>query len=113
MNATGLAPPRLSGEGRNPESAAGRACPDRSRDLDGKIDVERYRRSMARLEAIFRSINDTANEVSTRRCPYANARDRCTAGFGCRNQRRTTGGGEELPLCAGTDDLNYRSAWEV
>ena len=80
--------------------------------MDQQIDIDRYRKSMARLESIFRSINDTANEVSTRRCPYANAQDRCTAGFGCRNQDRTNGT-TELPLCTGTSDLNYRSAWQV
>ena len=80
--------------------------------MDRKIDVERYRRSMGRLEAIFRSINDTANEVSTWRCPYADANDRCTANFGCRNQRRT-GDAQELPLCTGATDLDYRSAWQV
>lgn len=80
--------------------------------VDRKMDVERYRRSMARLEAIFRSINDTANEVSTWRCPYADANDRCTANFGCRNQRRT-GEAQELPLCTGATDLDYRSAWQV
>ena len=52
------------------------------------VDRERYRRSMARLSEIMRGINDTANAVSTYRCPYKNARDRCTAKFGCRNQNR-------------------------
>ena len=79
--------------------------------MDPKIDIDRYRKSMARLESIFRSINDTANDISTRRCPYANAQDRCTARFKCRNQDRTGGG--ELPLCTGTEDLDYRSAWQV
>ncbi len=80
--------------------------------MDQKIDIDRYRQSMARLESIFRSINDTANDISTRRCPYANAQDRCTARFGCRNQKKTSGS-DELPLCIGTDDLDYRSAWQV
>ena len=64
------------------------------------------------MEAIFRSINDAANDLSTRRCPYANAKDRCTAGFGCRNQDRSDVS-QELPLCTGIDDLDYRSAWHV
>ena len=80
--------------------------------MDQKIDIDRYRQSMARLESIFRSINDTANDISTRRCPYANAQDRCTARFGCRNQKKASGSGH-LPICTGTDDLDYRSAWQV
>ena len=76
------------------------------------IDKERYRASIARLDAIFRDISDTVGQVSTWRCPYKNVHDRCTARFGCRNQLRT-GGIDELPLCTGSDKLDYRSAWEV
>ena len=78
----------------------------------GSIDQERYQRSMARLGAIFRDINNTANVVSTYRCPYKNASDRCTAKFGCRNQDRGVPAGE-LFICIGDDKLDYRSAWEV
>jgi hypothetical protein len=80
--------------------------------MSQEVDKERYQASMAWLQKIFQGISDTANEVSTWRCPYANAQDRCTAGFGCRNQRRDSGG-HELPLCTGTDDLDYRSAWQT
>ena len=80
--------------------------------MDPQIDKQRYRASMAALDAIFRQINDTANRVSTWRCPYKNARDRCTAGFGCRNQL-TRSGPEELPVCTGSDDLDYREAWQT
>ncbi|MXY20179.1 MAG: hypothetical protein F4Y49_02460 [Dehalococcoidia bacterium] len=76
------------------------------------VDKERYRRSMSRLEAIFRDINETANAVSAYRCPYKNAQDRCTAKFGCRNQDRRVPYGE-LFICTGDDKLDYRSAWEV
>ena len=76
------------------------------------VDRERYRRSMERLSEIMRGINDTANAVSTYRCPYKNARDRCTAKFGCRNQDRQTPPGE-LFACMGDDKLDYRSAWEL
>ena len=90
---------------------------DRRTDTDGSpspgpIDRERYQRSIARLGAIFRDINDTANVVSTYRCPYKNASDRCTAKFGCRNQDRDVPAGE-LFICIGDDKLDYRSAWEV
>ena len=64
---------------------------------------------MARLYGIFREMSATVSEVSKRRCPYKNVRDRCTAAFGCRNQRREEPG--SLPLCIGSDDLDYRSAW--
>ena len=80
--------------------------------LHQPIDRERYRASLARLDAIFRDISDTVNQVSAWRCPYKNVSDRCTAKFGCRNQLRR-GGRDDLPVCTGSDDLDYRSAWEV
>ena len=52
---------------------------------NSKTDPERYRRSVEQLTEIFRGIPETVNEVSAWRCPYKNAQDRCTAGFGCRN----------------------------
>ena len=67
---------------------------------------------MARLHAIFKDISETVSQVSTRRCPYKNVQDRCTASFGCRNQFRTEVPGE-LAICTGSDNLDYRSAWEV
>ena len=76
------------------------------------VDRERYRRSVSRLGAILRDINDTANFVSSYRCPYKNAQDRCTAKFGCRNQDRAVPRGERF-ICRGDDKLDYRSAWEV
>ena len=57
--------------------------------MEQRIDKDRYRASLARLEDIFRDMSNTANEVSAWRCPYKNANDRGTAGFGCRNQDRT------------------------
>ena len=76
------------------------------------VDKERYQASMARLQEILQDISGTANQVSTWRCPYKNAQDLCTANFGCRNQSHPPGG-ESLPLCLGSDDLDYRSAWEA
>ena len=73
-------------------------------------DKERYQASMARLHEIFKEIAETVSRVSTWRCPYKNARDRCTASFGCRNQSRMPG---EMPICTGSDKLDYRSAWEA
>ena len=79
---------------------------------DSTIDPDRYRRSMSRLADIFRDVNETVNVVSTYRCPYKNAQDRCTAKFGCRNQDRSVPDGE-LFICTGDDNLDYRSAWEL
>ncbi len=76
------------------------------------VDQEKYKKSLGKLEAIFRSISDTASEVSSWRCPYKNVEDRCTAKFGCRNQDRR-GKVAELFICLGSDDLDYRSAWET
>ena len=74
-------------------------------------DKKRLQSSMARLWEIYKDIGAVADEVSTWRCPYKNAQDRCTAGFGCRNQRFDTA--NELAKCTGSDDLDYRGAWEV
>ena len=76
------------------------------------IDIGHYRASMARLEEILRGISETASSVSTWRCPYKNAQDRCTAGFGCRNQSKIDIK-DSLSLCTGSDDLDYRAAWEA
>jgi hypothetical protein len=61
---------------------------------------------------IYRGIAEKADEVSTRRCPYKNAKARCTASFECRNQYFTRFAGE-LPVCTGSDKLDYRKAWET
>ena len=80
--------------------------------MNHNVDRERYQASMSRLYGIFSDMSDTVTRVSTRRCPYKNVEDRCTAGFGCRNQDRSVSAGE-LFICTGSDDLDYRSAWEV
>jgi hypothetical protein len=76
------------------------------------IDPEAYRERLARIEELFGGMMDTAMEVSTRRCPYKNRFDECTASFGCRNQRKPTAPGG-LKICGGDDKLDYRSAWEA
>ncbi len=80
--------------------------------MNQKIDRARYRASMVRLYGIFRDISDTVNVVSKGRCPYKNVEDRCTAGFGCRNQDRLVLS-DELYRCTGSDNLDYRGAWEL
>ncbi len=80
--------------------------------MENNVDKARVQASMARLQGILQGIGETANQVSTWRCPYKNAKDLCTAKFGCRNQSRPPDG-EELPACLGSDDLDYRTAWEA
>ena len=78
----------------------------------GRVDKDRYRASLARLEEIYRGISSSAVAVSSWRCPYKDVRDRCTARFGCRNQSYVDGP-DRPALCTGSDDLDYRSAWET
>ena len=72
---------------------------------------ERLQASLQRLYDIYVDIAQTADRVSRRRCPYKDVAGRCTARFGCRNQSRSVPAGE-LPICTGSDKLDYRSAWE-
>jgi hypothetical protein len=76
------------------------------------VDRQGLKASLSRLWDIYKDMSDVASEVSTWRCPYKDRLDRCTAGFGCRNQLRTDILGE-LPMCTGSDSLDYRGAWEV
>ena len=77
-----------------------------------RADRERYEASLARLHEIYQGISDTVDQVSKWRCPYKSAQGRCTANFGCRNQQRTDGT-DALPICGGSDRLDYRGAWEA
>ena len=75
------------------------------------IDKEKYSKSLAKLVSIFREMSSSVTDVSMWRCPYKNAQDRCTARFGCRNQDVKVAPGE-LYVCLGSDNLDYRDAWE-
>lgn len=79
---------------------------------DCRVDKKRYEASISRLHDIFAGMSETVTEVSKWRCPYKNVEDRCTANFGCRNQLRDVPPGE-LFICTSSDNLDYRSAWEV
>ncbi len=70
-----------------------------------KIDPAEYRESLDQLTQIFTRMIVRVEELSTRRCPYRNRHDDCTAAFGCRNQSRPRAGG--LPACAGDGQLDY------
>ena len=74
-----------------------------------KIDRAEYQKRLDALSEILNGIAQHASELSTGRCPYKDRQDRCTAKFGCRNQRRSD---DNVLMCAGDDKLDYRSAWE-
>ena len=78
-----------------------------------KVDVEAARESMARMANIFSDIAKHAEQTTLERCPYKDARSRCTAKFGCTNQHFTQNP-IDPPVCTARDgDLNYRSAWQI
>ena len=78
-----------------------------------KVDVEAARKSMARMANIVAEIAQHAEDSSLTRCPYKDARSRCTAKFGCSNQHFTKNP-LNPPICTAKDgDLNYRSAWLI
>ena len=77
-----------------------------------RIDREEYQKRLDQIGEIFSQMMRRADELSTKRCPYKDRLDQCTAKFGCRNQRKPPAA-DRLPLCAGDDKLDYRSAWET
>ncbi|MDP9225170.1 MAG: hypothetical protein M3P18_15245 [Actinomycetota bacterium] len=76
------------------------------------IDPGAYQARLERISELLNSMMVTVADLSTRRCPYKNRLDQCTAQFGCRNQRRPREPGE-LKVCGGDDRLDYRGAWET
>jgi hypothetical protein len=79
---------------------------------DRPIGREAYQERLDRLSTIFGSMMETVDDLTTKRCPYKNKHDRCTANFGCRNQRKPVVEGERM-VCAGDDKIDYRGAWET
>lgn len=79
---------------------------------DNGLDTEKARASLDRLYTIYKDIAVTADEVMLTRCPYKDARSRCTAKFGCSNQFFTKDPTVK-PACAGSDDIDYRGAWDM
>ena len=84
------------------------------------LKINDYKKSIQRLEAIYKDIALTVTEVSKWRCPYKNAQDFCTAKFRCRNQYPADSGIEKQEIhfmysftCIGSDKLDYRNAWEI
>ena len=72
---------------------------------------KRYKKSLEMLAEIMEPMSDIAMAQSMFRCPYKNKNDRCTAKFGCRNQRKQEVG--DLMLCVADDKLDYRPFWET
>ncbi len=96
-----------------PNSANNRGTNGHERPVHPPVDVDAARKSMARMANIFAEIAQHADESSLERCPYKDARSRCTAKFGCRNQHFTRNP-IDMPVCTARDgDLDYRSAWEI
>jgi len=83
-----------------------------ARNEKPSVDPEKARKSLDRLFDIYRDIAETADEVMLTRCPYKDASSRCTAKFGCRNQFFTNDP-SALPACAGSDQIDYRDAWDT
>ncbi len=77
-----------------------------------EVDRKSYKASIERLHDIFKDMSKSVEKVSSWRCPYKNAKDRCTANFGCRNQDRSVSP-DDLYVCNDNDQLDYRSAWET
>lgn len=75
------------------------------------IDPAAAQASYERLFAVLSDMMTTVEELNTRRCPYRDRTDHCTAEFGCRNQRRPDGRSGPR-LCAGDEGIDHRSAWE-
>jgi hypothetical protein len=80
--------------------------------MSERIDPEAYRERLERITELYSSMMTTVGDLSTRRCPYKNRFDQCTAQFGCRNQRKPEVAGG-LKQCGGDDKIDYRSAWDT
>ena len=80
--------------------------------MSERIDRQAVEQRRRRLTRIFAEMVEHAQVQCLVRCPYRDRRDLCTARFGCRNQDRAVPSGE-LFICTGSDNLDYRSAWEV
>ena len=77
-----------------------------------KISREDYQKRLDRLTEIFADIVSHADEQATNRCPYRDARDRCTAAFSCGNQLPAETAGEPA-TCGHDGTFDYSLAWET
>jgi hypothetical protein len=86
--------------------------PERKRPSAGAVDPAAVAASFERLSGILGDMMVPLEDLTSRRCPYRDRLDRCTAKFGCRNQLRVADS-DDLRMCGGDDKLDYRSAWET
>tara|TARA_B110000438_G_C15175559_1_gene377876 strand:- start:10 stop:282 length:273 start_codon:yes stop_codon:yes gene_type:complete len=77
---------------------------------NSSFDINKAKKSLNSLFEIFSNISSSADDLMSRRCPYKNAKSRCTAKFECKNQHYINKFGED-PVCTGSNFLDYRSAW--
>ena len=73
--------------------------------------AEEFQNRLDRINSIFTSILDHAEESSLSRCPYRDSQDRCTALFSCRNQVSIAGDSGSFS-CSHNGTFDYRPAWE-
>jgi len=76
------------------------------------INKSHYEKSLKTLYTIFQDMSETTTQVSKWRCPYKNVKSNCTASFGCRNQQTIIKSNQHYLKCIGSDNLDYRDAWE-
>ena len=77
-----------------------------------KISQQDYQKRLDRLTEIFSDIVSHADAQATHRCPYRDARDRCTAAFSCGNQ--IAAAKQDEPATCGHDGtFDYSLAWEA
>ena len=77
-----------------------------------KISQQDYQQRLDRLTEIYSDIVSHADEQATQRCPYRDARDRCTAAFSCGNQIAAVEKGEPA-TCGHDGTFDYSLAWET
>ena len=77
-----------------------------------KISREDYQQRLDRLTDIFSDIVSHADAQAAHRCPYRDARDRCTAAFSCGNQIEAEAAGEPA-TCGHDGTFDYSLAWET
>jgi len=99
-------------DGPAPAASADRTLPVYPASVAEGVTPEAVQARFDRLTAILTEMVGTADGQARHRCPYKDRNDRCTARFGCRNQRRIPDE-PEARRCAGDDRLDYRSAWET
>ncbi|MCL0031821.1 hypothetical protein M1N55_07330, partial [Dehalococcoidia bacterium] len=69
------------------------------------------KKSLNKIYSIYTDIANVADNVLKSRCPYKDAKSRCTAMFSCTYQHMPSSH-SSMPICTGSDGLDYRSAWE-